>query len=176
MKYRLKDRQLQKKLDDISTGDFSKALDISTKRLIDVYQQDGLDFNLDTDRVFVEFGNDVKVCTQQKQFRACFEPGTIEARKEYNPKAWNRWPEVKPPNNVLMRIQSSAGDFMCAIWMDRDSVSEKEKEWINDTYDGMWYAAPNGKIDELYKEQWLNGTDSEILFRPWDDDEDEECQ
>ena len=173
MKYRLKDRELQKKLDDISNGDFSKSLDISTQRLIDVYHQDGLDFNLDTDRVFVEFGNSVKVCTQQKQFRACFEPGTIEARKEYNPKAWNRWPEVKPPNNVLMRIQSSAGDFMCAIWMDRDSVSEKEKEWINDTYDGMWYAAPNGKIDELYKEQWLDGTDSEILFRPWDEEEEE---
>lgn len=80
MKYRLKDSELQKKLDEISNGDFSKALDISAQRLIDVYQQDGLDFNLNTDRVFVEFGNSVKVCTQQKQFRACFEPGTIEAR------------------------------------------------------------------------------------------------
>lgn len=82
MKFRLKDRELQKKLDDISNGDFSKALDISAQRLVDVYEQDGLDFNLDTDRVFVSFGSDVKACTQEKQFRACFEPGTIERWKD----------------------------------------------------------------------------------------------
>lgn len=69
-KFRLKDRELQKKLD------------ISAQRLVDVYEQDGLDFNLDTDRVFVSFGSDVKACTQEKQFRACFEPGTIERWKD----------------------------------------------------------------------------------------------
>ena len=82
MKYRLKDRDLQRRLDDISNGDFSKALDISAQRLVEVYEQDGRDFNLDTDRVFVSFGSAVKACTQEKQFRACFEPGTIELWKD----------------------------------------------------------------------------------------------
>lgn len=82
MKFRLKDRDLQRRLDEISGGDFSKSLDISAQRLIDVYEQDGLDFSLDTDRVFVSFGSAVKVCTQEKQFRACFEPGTIERWKD----------------------------------------------------------------------------------------------
>ena len=48
MKYRLKDRDLQRRLDEISGGDFSKALEYPAQRLIDVYEQDGLDFSLET--------------------------------------------------------------------------------------------------------------------------------
>ena len=151
MKYRLKDRELQKKLDDISDGAFSKALDISTQRLIDVYKQDGLDFNLDTDRVFVDFGNDVKVCTQQKQFRACFEPGTIEARKEYNPKAWNRFPDVTPPEGVLMRVEMSNGGKACALF--------------HHFSDGASWCHPDGGcLPKAY-------SDCVTRFRPWDDEE-----
>ena len=149
MKYRLKDRELQKKLDDISNGDFSEALDISTQRLIDVYKQDGLDFNLDTDRVFVDFGNDVKVCTQQKQFRACFEPGTIEARKEYNPKAWNNYPEVMPPTNVLMRVEIQ-------------ELGRPKPIKTSGTYDGSrWSFFAHGYCSPC-----------DIRFRPWDDEDE----
>lgn len=152
MKYRLKARELQKKLDDISNGAFSKALNISVQRLIDVYQQDGLDFNLDTDRVFVDFGNDVKLCTQKRQFRACFEPDTIEQYEEYNPKAWNKYPEVEPPEGVWMRcvmtdihhnnrIVRVGAKFSAGAWRDHEGVAFE----------------PRFRVDK---------------FRPWDEDEE----
>lgn len=161
MKYRLKDRELQKRLDDISNGDFSKALEISTQRLIDVYEQDGLAFNLDTDRVFVEFGNNVEVCTQQKQFRACFEPGTIESCKQYDPKKWNEWAEVEPPKDVVMRVE---------IWTK-----------------GMCLGTPEPRLPALVGRTagYFDGralvltphidTDEDEIFvryRPWDDEEE----
>lgn len=153
MIYRLKDRELQRKLDDMSNGDFSKALDISAQRLIDVYQQDGLDFNLDTDRVFVDFGNDVKVCTQQKQFRACFEPGTIEERKEYNPKAWNKFPDVEPPEDILMRVERSDGYKTCAYFKHFEDGSN----WMQTNNLCM----PKNRSDLIDR------------FRPWDDEDEE---
>lgn len=153
MKYRLKDGQLQKKLDGISNGDFSKALDISVQRLIDVYKQNGLDFYLGTNRVFVEFGKAVKMCTQKRQFIACFEPSTIEQYEEYNPKTWNKFPEVEPPEDVWMRcvmtdnhhndrIVRVGAKFSAGAWRDHEGVAFE----------------PRFRVDK---------------FKPWDEEDEE---
>ena len=160
MKYRLKDRDFQRRLDEISGGDFSKALDISAQRLIDVYEQDGLAFSLDTDRVFVSFGSAVKACTQEKQFRACFEPGTIEPCKQYDPKKWNEWAEVDPPKDVVMRVE---------IWTKGKRLGTPEPRLpalvgrAAGYFDGRaWILSPHLVTDE---DEFF------VRYRPWDDEE-----
>ena len=60
----------------------------------------------------------------------------IELFWEYNPDDWNIYPEVKPPEGVLMRVEGMNGDcifrfsavFKEGIWCSEDEVPEKVKE------------------------------------------------
>lgn len=36
-------------------------------------------------------------------------PEDLEEVPEYNPKAWNEYPKVKPPYNVMMRVETHTG-------------------------------------------------------------------
>lgn len=78
MKYRLKDHELQAMLDDISGGDFSESLNIAVKDEIVFFKHEDIEFDLDIDRLAVEFGIGVDSYSQSKQFKAVFEPGTVE--------------------------------------------------------------------------------------------------
>lgn len=93
MKYRLKDRGLQKKLDEISNGDFSRELASNKKR------------------IFAEL-NFLKQMTlwfrkSEGPFHALvITPGMVEEVCEYDPNKWNRFPEVEPPEGVWMRCET----------------------------------------------------------------------
>lgn len=84
MKYRLKDRDLQRKLDDITAGGFSKVLE----KKIDVtfFCEEFLFLGAGSIRV--------------RLFESAFEEVL-----EYDPTKWNEWPCVTPPNDVRMRVE-----------------------------------------------------------------------
>ena len=93
MTFRLKDKELQKKLDEISNGDFSKQMNVHSNL--------GL-FDGKLDRYLINFG---KTKTSFPRFEFVIERDEIEEVPEYNPNAWNDFPTVTPPENVPMRIE-----------------------------------------------------------------------
>lgn len=97
MIYRLKDRELQRKLDALSDA----------LRFSDRLQKSCQEQNSDkADYIFVRFGNFVlKEDGDQPCYTAHILKSDIEEYEEYNPNDWNNFPEVTPPRNVLMRCE-----------------------------------------------------------------------
>jgi hypothetical protein len=88
MKYRLKDRDLQRKLDEISGGDFSKRLQDPAK----------------SEKGFaVAYGDFPEI--NGLRHLSLFLADEIEEVPEYDPNAWNVWPDTEPPCDVLLRIE-----------------------------------------------------------------------
>lgn len=127
MKYRLrlKDRELHKKLDEISNGDFSAQLerekDIISKRC----------FNHSSHVIW--FGKPFISLTIQV--------GMLERVEEYDPHKWNNYPDVEPPLNVWMRVERGEGlelrrgvaryvvfsDENECVWMDRGIITDVDR-------------------------------------------------
>ena len=78
----------------------------------------------------------------------CVSKNDIEEVHEYSHKKWNPYPQVKPPKDDLYRVQMTLPDFEVRRFM---------LEWR----DGKW------RVDYLPEHQ-------ELLFKPWDDEENEE--
>lgn len=97
-RYRLKDRELQKKLDEISGGSFTESLESIKKPSCIVFQ--------------ARNGGPAMSVNLTKQ--------DIEQFLEYNPNDWNVFPDVTPPEGVLMRVEveNSYGEVSreCAIF------------------------------------------------------------
>lgn len=73
MKYKLKDAELQKKIDEITDGYLSKKLENHDGSLI--------------------------------VFWLNFFPSDMEPDLGYDPNAWNDYPYVRPPEDVLMLVE-----------------------------------------------------------------------
>lgn len=92
MKYRLKDRVLQKKLDELSDGDFSARLHKERELIKDSFKKEP--------RLHVLwFG-------EGSQFSAALYADMLEEVREYDPHKWNEYPEVTPPEGVWMRCET----------------------------------------------------------------------
>lgn len=105
-KYRLLDQELQRHLDAISGGDFSMQLNEQSL--------DGLSPDI---AVRVPYGGRLGYLWR---FVAVFRVDEILIQKEYDPDDWNSYPDVTPPEGVLMRVEleTSEGDVYrkCAIF------------------------------------------------------------
>ena len=76
----------------------------------------------------------------------------LEEIPEYNPNAWNEYPKVKPPKNVLMQVKIHKPwgvEYTCGIYT--------KGEWFN-VYDGE----PDERF--VFEEEIAF-----IEFRPWGD-------
>lgn len=91
-KYRLKDADLQKKLDEISGNDFSASLEKIKP------------FNKDQ-RFSVTFGVESTKFICAYRCKIDFLTSDVEIVHEYNPQEWNRYPDVEPPEGVWMRLE-----------------------------------------------------------------------
>ena len=92
MKYRLKDRELQRKLDELSDGDFSARLHKERELIKDSFKKEP--------RLHVLwFG-------EGSQFSAALYADMLEEVREYDPHKWNEYPEVTPPEGVWMRCET----------------------------------------------------------------------
>ena len=87
-RYKLKDRALQKRLDEISNGDFSKRLQDPAK----------------SEKGFaVAYGDFPEI--NGLRHLSLFLADEIEEAPEYDPTRWNLWPNVEPPEDVGMQIE-----------------------------------------------------------------------
>jgi hypothetical protein len=87
MRFRLKDRELQKKLDEISNGGLSRMLGRLPYYTTQSSEPDFLHFSKNP-HLMLEVTSDM-----------------LESLREYNPNGWNSFPEVEPPEGVLMRVE-----------------------------------------------------------------------
>ena len=91
MKYRLKDRELQRKLDEISDGSFSSRLADVSGEILNLFRQSI------SPRIY--FGD-------KYQFSLYATQDMLEEVREYDPHKWNEYPEVTPPEGVWMRCET----------------------------------------------------------------------
>lgn len=138
MKYRLKDRALQKKLDEISDGDFSRCLN-------DFFKNFRIKILPFTEIHFGEI-----VVEDDYRFTVRVREDEIEEIPEYDPAAWNEWPSVEPPEKTLLRIEviterigegtpePSGGKVRCrgcatyshGFWMLGEKITVKPRETV----------------------------------------------
>lgn len=103
MKYELKNKLLQEQLDSLSDGDFSKRLNEQTL--------DGCSPDL---AFSVKFGKPVgNYC---HRFSIAFQVDEILIHKEYDASRWNSYPDVTPPEDVLMRVETVGGKKFCGYF------------------------------------------------------------
>lgn len=88
--YRLRDRKLQQKLDELSHGAFSEMMKTMGK------------FMATKSTTHVQLG--------ESRFTVTLFREDIEIAPEYDPNDWNSFPEVMPPEDVLMRVETVGGD------------------------------------------------------------------
>lgn len=129
MTWHLKDRELEKALEKYSDGNFVKALNFAIER-------DWIDAE---NVVTVEFER--KFLSRDYTNDLSFRTDELEDIPEYNPKAWNNYPTVTPPEGIWMRFETKVGEGFMAVFEDGD-----------------WFDCNGQEIDK-----------SEGRFRPWED-------
>lgn len=104
-KYLLKDADLQHHLDAISGGEFSEALKSGNVE----FDEDGF--------ATIRFGsskheNNKTLVTEK--FSVFLHKDEVSF--QYDPDAWNSFPEVTPPEGVLMRVETKTGRNFCGYY------------------------------------------------------------
>ena len=94
-KYRLKDQDLQRHLDSISDGDFSRQIECNLRYIKGLGTTDA-DY-----RLF--FGELPGRYEMVNRFSMLLYEHEIEVFEEYDPNDWNSYPDVTPPEGVMMR-------------------------------------------------------------------------
>lgn len=120
-KYRLKDQELQKKLDGLTKGAFSKWL---------LEQADINGFG-DGTTYGVKLGEAIELGVLVRS-------EAVEVIHEYDPNDWNKFPEVTPPENTWMRvIQCTHG------WTRFTSAFYRDGKWYQELeIDGQLFRKP----------------------------------
>lgn len=121
MKYRLKDRELHRKLDEITDGGFSARL-FEERELIE-------------DRLRKGHGLYV-IWLKRPTMTVTLRPDMLEEVHECDPKAWNAFPEVTPPVGVLMRAE---GEHAYAA------------RYVVDDVGGYWMSDDGFELDDIYR-------------------------
>ena len=140
MKYRLKDRELQKKLDEATDGEFSRRLQNDRERMDGMILIGCMGMIEDRRR-----HNHTKL----QRMTLCFATDEIEEVAEYDPHAWNKYPEVEPPKDVWMRCET-----------DVNAIGHKIRHGAK--FDGR---------------EWRDYLSKQVVvhrFRSWDNPEDDE--
>lgn len=145
MKYRLKNQELQKQLDEISDGDFSLQLE---EHLQDIKCNGITDADY---RVF--FGELSGRAEMVNRFSMLLYEHEVEQIKEYDPNDWNDYPEVTPPEGVWMRVETenvTTGKINRVCAMLRD---------------GNWHTSELGRAIDLVE---FAAALKVKRFRPWE--------
>lgn len=142
MKYRLKDEDLQRKLDALTDNKFSKSFEKSSEH-VDVCK---------------DYCEDFVICGVGV-IRVRLYENSFEKVPEYDPNHWNEWPDVEPPEGVLMRVEVK--------YRDRDL----------DTPEPTFGKIRERTCARFTGEYWIRSDGSSILFqmdeivrfRPWEE-------
>lgn len=140
MTWHLKDRELEKKLIELDPN-FLENLDEAMYQFSLRENEEGEDLI----GVDMEIYRSPCYITAQLQI----EKTDIEKIVDYDPHAWNNYPEVTPPHDVMMRIKMKNG-YLRAGYLKKFPDGDS---WVN----------PNGVL-------MCNAENAEIeFFRPWED-------
>ena len=124
MKYRLKDQEFQKRLDELTNGDFTKKLESEArKKFVDILNQYV---------VQVYFG-DFDIFTNR--FSVVFRLDEVEEIPEYDPNSWNPYPDVAPPEGVWMRVETANGFGFKVRYFHGDWIDNRH-DMIDEFSDG----------------------------------------
>lgn len=150
MKYRLKSKYLQKRLDEISCGDFTERLQESVSKVAPC--------------VVVTFGaypGEGKHC----RFMASFEHKEIEEIPAlYDPTAWNEWPNAEPPHNVLMRVEIFPKEgYLSDRMIPLSDNAYAHRILTADRWVGWWQLTEDMKLDTKRIER--------LRYKPWEFEE-----
>lgn len=159
MTWHLKDRTLESVLEKYSDGNFVKALNFAIER-------DWIDA---ANVVTVEFER--KILLRGYTNDLSFRTDELEEVAEYNPNAWNNYPEVTPPKRVLMRIEykDSKGNLVreCAMFVDVVGAP-LPSYWMT----AQWNAKEDEIVEDAYRidsNNYLIEDGMKLRFRPWED-------
>lgn len=142
MKWRLKDRTLEKKLNELSDGEFSENLcKQSSGHFISCFG-DHLCFSIQNECVNKAFW--------QYRFAVFFSADEVEEVQEYNPNGWNEYPKVTPPEGVPMRVEI-------------DTLTDEVRRDCAIFKNGRWFSEFGGRAN--YK---IAGPVRR--YRPWSED------
>lgn len=134
MTWHLKDRELEKKLEEFTGGNFVNSLN-------QVIESDGIDSEF---VVWVGFGRKL-LGDDDKDNCLLFRTDELEEVPEYNPKIWNDYRKVTPPEGVPMRVETNMGFGFKARFEHGD--------WLDNRNDVVGF--DDGNV---------------IRFRPWSED------
>lgn len=145
MKFRLKNKDLQVQLDALSGGDFSRRFDeLMTGEPVNLWAN-----MCGAKTVQVTFGE-----TREFSVRIPFDD--IEEIRQYDPHAWNKYPEVEPPKDVWMRCENVYGS-------EPERLERFAARYTSQYEDGEW-------VDAWFS----NGLRRDVTsFRPWDEEDEE---
>ena len=108
MTYKLKDEELQKKLDELTDRDLSRSLKANR-------------INIDSIRGLASINLHVKKDVDlelilKREALEWLDISSPNKSGEFDPDMWNWWPNVQPPNNVPMRVVVFDNDVEDTIW------------------------------------------------------------
>lgn len=129
MALHLKDRVMEQKLNELSNGEFSKILNES-----DMKNPNCICFTIDK--------------KEDIELSVYLRPEAIEP--EYDPHAWNEYPDVTPPFDKDMRVELDDGLRYCARY--------------HKFSDGCFWVSTNGTCFPNYLNYKV------VRFRPWSED------
>lgn len=90
------------------------------------------------------------------QFSAALYADMLEEVQEYDPHAWNKYPEVEPPKDVWMRCENVYGS-------EPERLERFAARYTSQYEDGEW-------VDAWFS----NGLRRDVTsFRPWDEEDEE---
>ena len=141
MTWHLKDRELERKLDELSNEEFSKNLSNRTDGGFVSYFGGWVSFT--------ESSMQSPILKEFPRFTVFFSDDEVEDVPEYNPDDWNEYPAVTPPEDVPMRVET-----VCGISIYRECAIFEN---------GIWKCERDGNAEEeLYGHV--------KRFRPWSED------
>lgn len=121
MKYRLKDDSLERLLNRLSEGTFSKRFNLACEHKS----------VLTNSKVVVYFGGE-----DNKKFSATFSLDEILRNHRFLANHWNKYPETLPPDGRLMWCWTSEGKIVKGrhmYWNDKESNTFRPR-WTDENY------------------------------------------
>ena len=144
MTWHLKDRELEKKLNELTKGEFSKNLHQYDDEHFASFCGEIISLTEDCGYEFDESAG--KGVYRQSQFLFFFNNDAIEEVPEYNPNGWNEFPAVTPPDSRVCQLTVSHSldepikyfaafyDFRAKTWRVQDSGRQIDTKVLKDGF------------------------------------------
>lgn len=146
MTWHLKDRELEKKLEEFTGGEFVKSLNLAIENN-----------EIDSEFcVYVDFNRKL-FNDDNSENCLCFLTIELEEIHEYNPNAWNDSRKVTPPEGVVFRAKVYRTSFIGETQVDYECLIYKYSGW----YKVRDCEPLGGRLNLDYGEY--------VEFRPWED-------